>query len=293
MSHPWIKLWKNDLLSSLNYQTLSVYEKGIYNQLLLLCRDEEYAGQFCWPNGKPLTLDEIVRGMHPKERERTDLIYQAINTLLDKGLIFWNKRKVLEIRKYAEKTEQEEQVKQCSTTGQPLVNHCNLQVSKNKRVKKSLSEAETDKDNKKNKNGVYQSILTYWNERNIITHKKLTDKMKRTINGRLDEGFTEAEIEQAITNYFNILTSDWFWWTHKWTMTDFLQRGIDKFRDWETAKVNYLKKPRKIKETCPHCKGKRYLGQVGTATCDRCDKDGQVEREITYEEAMQKGISYI
>ena len=90
MSQPWIKLWKNDLLSSMNYQNLSLYDKGIYNQLILLCRDDEYAGQFCYPNGNANTIDEIIRAMHPAERERTDLAKNAIENFVKVGLLFWN-----------------------------------------------------------------------------------------------------------------------------------------------------------------------------------------------------------
>ncbi|MDI6788876.1 MAG: hypothetical protein QME51_10935 [Planctomycetota bacterium] len=144
MSQPWIKLWKNDLLSSLNYQTLSISEKGIYNTLLLLCRDEDYAGQFCWPNGNPLSISEIIMAMGPKEHDRTDRIKVAIDNMIRKGLLFKNKRECIEIRKYAQKTGQT--AEQLRDSCQPVPDQ-----SKKKQAQKNTSlhteeESDTDAD---------------------------------------------------------------------------------------------------------------------------------------------------
>lgn len=142
MAKPWIKLWKNDLLSSMNYQNLSIYEKGIYNQLLLLCRDDDYAGQFCYPNGNPNTIDDIIRAMHPAERERTDLAKNSIDNFIKVGLLFWNNDKRLEIRKYAVKTGQVN----CATTGQPLESISDEEIKTCKSSSESDTESYSDKE---------------------------------------------------------------------------------------------------------------------------------------------------
>lgn len=81
-------------------------------------------------------------------------------------------------------------------------------------------------------------IFNYWNSKDIIKHRKLTDKIKRSINGALGN-YTQAEIIQAIDNYARILASpnDYFF-SYKWTLPDFLQRGLDKFLDWRVCDAN-------------------------------------------------------
>ena len=53
--------------------------------------------------------------------------------------------------------------------------------------------------------------------------------------------FTCEEILTAIDNYNFILTDDEYYFKYKWTLKDFLQRGLEKFLDKETAAGNYLK----------------------------------------------------
>lgn len=90
-------------------------------------------------------------------------------------------------------------------------------------------------------NDISQKILDYWNSKKLIAHRVLTDKIKRSINGRLNEKYTPGEITQAIDNYDFILKSPDYFWNYKWTLQDFLQRGFEKFRDLEIAKQNYKK----------------------------------------------------
>lgn len=84
------------------------------------------------------------------------------------------------------------------------------------------------------------SVFDYWNAQKIIEHRKLTDKLKRKINGSLKD-YSINEIKSAIDNYKFILESPLFYFTYKWNLTDFLQRGLEKFLDLETAKNNYKK----------------------------------------------------
>ncbi|HUM44919.1 MAG TPA: hypothetical protein PKI14_18390, partial [Fervidobacterium sp.] len=84
-----------------------------------------------------------------------------------------------------------------------------------------------DKNDKNDKN-IYIVIFDYWNSKKIIVHKKLTDKIKRKISGALAT-YSPDELKKAIDNYHTVLTSDKYYWTYKWTLEDFLQRGVEKF----------------------------------------------------------------
>ena len=85
-----------------------------------------------------------------------------------------------------------------------------------------------------------KTVFEHWNSKDIIQHRKLTDKIKRAIKGAL-KNYSADEICAAIDNYVAILTDDKYYWSYKWTLQDFLQRGIEKFLDFETAAQNYLK----------------------------------------------------
>jgi hypothetical protein len=52
------------------------------------------------------------------------------------------------------------------------------------------------------------------------------------------------EIKDAIHNYDFILNSKEHWFNYRWTLKDFLQRGLEKFKDADVAYDNYLKEKR-------------------------------------------------
>lgn len=103
MSKQWIKLWKEKLLASLNFQRCTFLEKATYSLLLLYVRDDgQYAGKLCYPNGLPLSEEEFIKLLNLKRGTRTDRIKQAIASLEEKGMIYYDENNVLCIRKYAE-----------------------------------------------------------------------------------------------------------------------------------------------------------------------------------------------
>lgn len=86
-----------------------------------------------------------------------------------------------------------------------------------------------------------ERIFEHWNSKEIIQHRRMTDKMRRSINGALKD-YKESEICTAIDNYAVILAdSQRYYWTYKWGLREFLQRGLDKFLDFEIAAQNYKK----------------------------------------------------
>lgn len=88
-------------------------------------------------------------------------------------------------------------------------------------------------------------IFDYWNNKKMMLHKRLTDKIKRSINGALRD-FSVDEIKQSIDNYYIILTDDRYYWTHTWRLTEFLQRGLEQFLVFEIVHKNFFRdKPKK------------------------------------------------
>lgn len=88
----------------------------------------------------------------------------------------------------------------------------------------------------------YINIYSFWNEQKIKVHKKLTDKTKRKIITAL-KTYTEEEILQSITNYSTILNGEGYYFNYRWTLEDFLSRGLEKFMgDVEMIRENYRDK---------------------------------------------------
>jgi hypothetical protein len=87
---------------------------------------------------------------------------------------------------------------------------------------------------------IYNNILSFWNLQKITVHKKLLPEMETAIKSALKNYSTE-EITQSISNYSDILKGDEYFFKYRWTLKDFLKRGVDKFLDGDIAKQNYLK----------------------------------------------------
>lgn len=88
-------------------------------------------------------------------------------------------------------------------------------------------------------------IFDYWISKGIVNHQRLTSSMKLDINWIMKD-YTVDEIKAFIDFYATILEvgvpedNKKYFWTHKWTLSDFIRRGIKKFDGQETS--NYLKK---------------------------------------------------
>ena len=79
-----------------------------------------------------------------------------------------------------------------------------------------------DINNAKNDDKPYIPIFEHWNSKGIIKHKKANQKMIGHINARLEDN-SEDELKIAIDNYKTILDSEEYYWTHKWTLEDFMK----------------------------------------------------------------------
>jgi len=84
----------------------------------------------------------------------------------------------------------------------------------------------------------YKSIFDFWNEQKIQVHRTLTQDMRSVIVRTL-RSYSVEETCKAIANYAEILHGQEYYWTYKWTLVDFLKRGLVKFMDLEVARANY------------------------------------------------------
>lgn len=109
-----------------------------------------------------------------------------------------------------------QQSNQRSTSSQPAPNQ---QPTNNKeRSKKDNNDKKEIKD-----------IFTLWNSLEIIKHREMTQKMSSAINARLEK-ITPEEMQEAMQNYKTIISSDLYWYTHKFTLEKFVSpKNLDQF----------------------------------------------------------------
>lgn len=87
---------------------------------------------------------------------------------------------------------------------------------------------------------IYIVIFNHWNQQNIIVHKKLTDDTRRAIAHVL-RNYSVEDVKVAISNYGEIVHGEQYYFKYRWTLKDFLKRGIEKFTDLGIAKSNFKK----------------------------------------------------
>lgn len=91
-----------------------------------------------------------------------------------------------------------------------------------------------------NNNSSINNIFNHWNDCNIVVHKKITKNIEKAYKKVIKE-FTVDEINTAITNYSKIIKDDRYFFKYKWSLDEFLNRGLTKFLDWKVCSTNFTK----------------------------------------------------
>jgi len=87
------------------------------------------------------------------------------------------------------------------------------------------------------------TVFDHWNQQNLVIHKKLTPQITTAIERAL-ESYSVEDLKAAISNYAEIVHGPEYYFKYKWTLVDFLKRGVDKFSDLEVARSNYRRDER-------------------------------------------------
>lgn len=108
------------------------------------------------------------------------------------------------------------------------------------------------KENKKDEKMEIHTIISHWNSKNI---KNLEDRessvMEKTIfkiESSLKD-YSQDEILEAIDNYHSILKSNKHFFSYKWQLWEFLDRGLVNFLTKNDPFTNYYKEKNEIQET--------------------------------------------
>lgn len=97
------------------------------------------------------------------------------------------------------------------------------------------------------------NIFNYWNDKNIIKHRELTEDISKAIEKAL-KVYSEEEIKIYVDRYAKIIGDKDYFWHYKWSLKEFLTRkeGISSFTDEGSKWVNYcayLNEPKKTAKT--------------------------------------------
>ncbi len=100
---------------------------------------------------------------------------------------------------------------------------------------------------KENVKEIYIVVFNHWNSLGVIKHKVMTETMQTAIRSALNN-YSAEEICQAMTTYGQILSGEEYYWSYKWTLEEFIRRGLEKFMDADAARENYRIKEDRIHE---------------------------------------------
>lgn len=87
-----------------------------------------------------------------------------------------------------------------------------------------------------------QNVFSCWSVAGPIKHASLNEKMEAQILKRFKEGYTTEQINSAIVNYSEILHNQDSFFKYKWTLAEFVSRGLEKFLDRDIALSNFVRK---------------------------------------------------
>lgn len=201
-----------------------------YRLLELLCKSDGQVYDYNMPASWRLLLAET----HVKAELASNILatlaeLEAIDPELNRGQIIWVQNLVDNL----------ELVYNRRAHGKPekpvIASNNEVNVSKN-RVNASKSTQTKQYNTKQEINEFISEVFDFWNSQNIIVHRNNT--YSAAINKAVKD-HSEGEIKTAISNYASILKDDRYYFKYKWTLKDFLSRGIDKFLDLQIAQANY------------------------------------------------------
>jgi len=98
---------------------------------------------------------------------------------------------------------------------------------------------------KKEKENIY-SLFQFWNSLKIIQHRKI-GQCESALKSALKE-FSKEEITEAMQNYKTVLGGKEYFWSYKWTLKEFLKRGLERFLTVNTPFENFRKKEERKKQ---------------------------------------------
>lgn len=141
------------------------------------------------------------------------LIHNTIRMDRFNQTVYTEERKLLDIKENKSYTLN----KGLATSWQPNGNQLATQVKLSKVKLSNNIQSSSNEDN-------YKQILEYWNKGQVIIHSKVSDNCKKSIDKWLKE-FTLEELKTAIRSYAETYHDDECYFSHKWSLEEFVKRN--------------------------------------------------------------------
>ena len=243
---PWIKLWF-EMLGDPKMTRLTLAERGCWHEILLLAGQSPVRGKLMLTENEPMTLEDIGRALSLTSDE-FPVLESCVAKLTKLSSLSWNSHNCLEVIHFLERQDKypSDFENRHKKAREKLVN--NSENAREKLLKEEEGRGEGQKKDITSPNGeeVYSPkpadeikvLFDLWNSLGLIKHRSLTGDMTRAIKAA-SRDFSAAEISQAMKNYAHIVNDKQCYFKHKWTLKDFLNRGLEKFLDLEVALNNY------------------------------------------------------
>lgn len=122
----------------------------------------------------------------------------------------------------------------------------NSDVTDAKRISISNSDSKSISSSNITIEDIEKDIFNYWNSKDIIKHREMTDNIKKEITKAL-KLYSKKEIETYIDRYAETINDKSYFFDYKWTLVEFLSRkdGISSFTDEGSKWTNYIKQTSK------------------------------------------------
>lgn len=246
----WLKLRK-EFMNGETIDFLMSQKNGanyvvLYQMLIMQTLNTE--GELCNKIGEciiPFNVEKIQRDCKWFD---IDTILVAMELYAKLGLIYKNEKNILQIANFdamvgsetywAKIKRNERAVGQCPTNVQnPLISN-NL----NSNIYNNIENKKEDNLNIISKITKNEEIFNYWNLKNIIKHKELTEKINKQITKAIKE-YGEEKLRELIDRYSLVLNDKKYYFDTKWTLEEFLKQGnaISSFTDEGSKWINYQK----------------------------------------------------
>jgi hypothetical protein len=206
----YLKLWLYCLFKASHKE----HELLVGNQMVKLSR-----GQFI--TGRKKLTEEMNEGVKP-EQKLSEKSWERHLKNLEKWQMLTievtNKFSLVTVGKYdfyqggaieSDQVNDQQVTNSCPTSDQQLTTNNNGNKGNN--------------DNKESKTLIHEKVLNHWTSKKGFTqHRKLTDSMKRSINGRLTD-YTLEEILETIDLYHEVVSNDKYYYTYLFTLERFME----------------------------------------------------------------------
>jgi hypothetical protein len=228
----WLRLY-TEIRNDRKLRRLPAGQRWLWVVMLTIAKESPRAGWLLLSENVPVGIDDLAdeAAISPEEVLSGIEAFKAQNMLEEVDgvyrLVNWDKRQFASDnstsrwRKWKEEQEQDVEPttnQQQTNVGQSLDKH---PQSTEYRVQSTDTDKDKDKD-------IY-TVFDHWNGKGIIKHKAMSKAKAKHITARFNEGHTVEAICEAIDNYDIILKSDEYYWSHRWTLWNFLQRGLENF----------------------------------------------------------------